>query len=332
MRPANVAVSHLITRGPSQAGSAKPSAVLAAAPPPAPQKIPRPPVAMTRPNPPRHPVAPAAAEFAGKDRQFVTALARGLDILRAFQPGEGMLGNQEIAHRSGLPKPTVARLTHTLTELGYLTYVKRFRKYELGASVLALGYAALSSMDVREVARPLMLAMAQANNCSTALGGRDRHSMIYLESTRSPAAVGIAYDVGSRISIATSAMGRAWLAAQPEDERGKLIDSIRRRWRSDWAPVKIGIERAIREVSERGFCLSWGEWSPEIAAVGAPLRGPDGVPLYGINAATPIYQANRERIENELGPRLVKLARDVRNGLAARPSPGEAPRRPMRAA
>ena len=45
----------------------------------------------------------------GKDRQFVTALARGLDILRAFHAGEGMLGNQEIAHRTGLPKPTVAR-------------------------------------------------------------------------------------------------------------------------------------------------------------------------------------------------------------------------------
>src|ERR1051326_5132964 len=77
-----------------------------------------------------------------KDRQFVTALARGLDILRAFHAGEGMLGNQEIAHRTGLPKPTVARLTHTLTELGYLNYIRRFRKYELGASVLALGLPA----------------------------------------------------------------------------------------------------------------------------------------------------------------------------------------------
>ena len=46
----------------------------------------------------------------------------------------------------GTPKPTVARLTHTLTELGYLNYIRRFRKYELGASVLALGYAAISSM------------------------------------------------------------------------------------------------------------------------------------------------------------------------------------------
>ncbi|MFI5034112.1 MAG: IclR family transcriptional regulator, partial [Reyranellales bacterium] len=121
-----------------------------------------------------------------KDRQFVTALARGLDILRAFHAGEGMLGNQEIAHRTGLPKPTVARLTHTLTELGYLNYIRRFRKYELGASVLALGYAAISSMDVRRASRQPLETLAHALNASTALGGRDRHSMIYLEACRGP--------------------------------------------------------------------------------------------------------------------------------------------------
>src|SRR5262249_56260790 len=89
----------------------------------------------------------------GKDRQFVTALARGLDILRAFHAGEGMLGNQEIAHRTGLPKPTVARLTHTLTELGYLNYIRRFRKYELGASLLPLPYPPISSIDLRRPSR-----------------------------------------------------------------------------------------------------------------------------------------------------------------------------------
>ena len=103
-----------------------------------------------------------------KDRQFVTALARGLDILRAFHAGEGMLGNQEIAHRTGLPKPTVARLTHTLTELGYLNYIRRFRKYELGASVLALGYAAISSMDVRRASRQPLETLAHSLNASTA--------------------------------------------------------------------------------------------------------------------------------------------------------------------
>src|SRR5882757_3523955 len=56
------------------------------------------------------------------DRQFVMALARGLDVLGAFRRGEPRLGNQELAERTGLPKPTISRITHTLTQLGYLNY------------------------------------------------------------------------------------------------------------------------------------------------------------------------------------------------------------------
>ena len=75
-----------------------------------------------------------------KDRQFVTALARGLEVLRCFRAENPILGNQEIAQKTGLPKPTVSRLTFTLTELGYLRYSKNLRKYQLGTAVLALGY------------------------------------------------------------------------------------------------------------------------------------------------------------------------------------------------
>ena len=207
-----------------------------------------------------------------KDRQFVTALARGLDILRAFHAGEGMLGNQEIAHRTGLPKPTVARLTHTLTELGYLNYIRRFRKYELGASVLALGYAAISSMDVRRASRAPLEQLAHALNASTALGGRDRHSMIYLEACRGPSVVAITHDVGTRVPMASTAMGRAYLFSLPDVDRNKHIDAIRRRWRDDWTKVKTGLERSFKELADRGFCVTWGEWLPELCGVGVPLR------------------------------------------------------------
>jgi len=267
-----------------------------------------------------------------KDRQFVTALARGLDILRAFHAGEGMLGNQEIAHRTGLPKPTVARLTHTLTELGYLNYIRRFRKYELGASVLALGYAAISSMDVRRASRGPLEALAHGLNASTALGGRDRHSMIYLEACRGPSVVAITHDVGTRVPMASTAMGRAYLFSLPDADRNKQIDAIRRRWRDDWTKVKTGMERSFKELADHGFCVTWGEWLPELCGVGAPLRNTDGTAAYALNASAPIYQISRDRLEADWGPRLVKVARDVRTAMAAQPSASQAPTVPTRAA
>jgi hypothetical protein len=75
------------------------------------------------------------------DRQFVTSLARGLEVLRAFNPENGSLGNQELAQRTGLPKATVSRLTHTLTTLGYLDYDPRLARIMIAPAVLSLGHA-----------------------------------------------------------------------------------------------------------------------------------------------------------------------------------------------
>ena len=94
------------------------------------------------------------AKKVATDRSFVVALSRGLDVLRAFRPNDGLLGNQEIAARTNLPKPTVSRLTYTLTKLGYLTPVPRFEKYQLAPSAMSLGYAALTNLGVRHLSEP----------------------------------------------------------------------------------------------------------------------------------------------------------------------------------
>ncbi|HEX7055108.1 MAG TPA: helix-turn-helix domain-containing protein, partial [Burkholderiales bacterium] len=94
------------------------------------------------------------------DRQFATTLARGLEVLRCFTPLEPLLGNKEISVRTGLPKPTVSRLTYTLTKLGYLRHNMRLGKYQLGSAVLSIGYPLLASMNVRQAARPLMKELA----------------------------------------------------------------------------------------------------------------------------------------------------------------------------
>ena len=104
-------------------------------------------------------VAPAS-EPAHREREsdpnFVTALARGLELLRCFRTGEAMLGNQDFVRRTGFPKATVSRLAGTLVQLGYLRYDDSLGKYALDAGVLALGFSYLSASDVVALARPVL--------------------------------------------------------------------------------------------------------------------------------------------------------------------------------
>jgi DNA-binding IclR family transcriptional regulator len=249
------------------------------------------------------------------DRQFVTALARGLELLRCFRDGQRHLGNGDLARRSGIPKPTVSRLTHTLTTLGYLDYSEETGKYALGAGVLALGYSLLSSIDVRQLARAPMQALADEARGTVAIGTRDRLSMVFVETCRSDAPVALSLDVGSRIPLPSTAMGRAYLCALSAGERAGLLDRIQERDPLHWPRLDAGIAQALQCYEDKGYCLSIGEWERDVNSVAVPLRGPLGGPTLVINCGGPAFRMSREVLENDIAPRLTALAHQLEGSL-----------------
>lgn len=247
-----------------------------------------------------------------QDRQFVTALARGLEVLRCFKPRDRHLGNQDIAERTGLPKPTVSRLTHTLTRMGYLYHDEKLGKYQLGTGVLSLGFSLLTNMDVLKVARPLMQELADYSHTVVSVGTRDRHGMTYLDGRHSTSAtVSLRREPGTRVPIATTAMGRALLCGLPQHEREKLMDNIRRRDPAGWPKHKAGIEQALRDYHERGFCLSIGDWRSDVNAVGVPMLPIAGSRLLAFNCAAPSFVLRQHMLEDDIGPRLINLVRTI---------------------
>jgi len=252
------------------------------------------------------------------DRKFITALARGLEVLRAFTPTEGLLGNGELAERTGLPKPTVSRLTYTLTKLGYLAHVERLAKYQLAPAALALGYTALANIRIRQLARTYMQELADYAGAVVALGTRDRLDLIYLELARSKHGAMLRLMQGSRLPIVSTAMGRALIAGMPEDERNWLLSYIKRQEGKNWPKVKANIERAIKDYEARGFVLSLGDWERDINAVGVPLIAPDGSGVFAFNCGAPGFHFTRERLESDIGPRLVNMMRNVEVALSGR--------------
>ncbi|MBR1222134.1 IclR family transcriptional regulator [Bradyrhizobium sp. U87765 SZCCT0131] len=259
------------------------------------------------------------AKKSATDRNFVVALSRGLDVLRAFRPNDGLLGNQEIAARTNLPKPTVSRLTYTLTRLGYLTQVPRFEKYQLTPAAMALGYAALANLGIRHMSDPFRDKLMRETGGAVAIGARDRLSMIYFGQSRSDLTVGVLLDVGSRVPIATTAMGRAYLLALPDDERTALMQEIRENVGNRWSKVREGIERAGEMIAKHGFAISAGEWHSDIHAAGVALRLNDGTGPYAFNCGAPAFKFSEDRLINDIGPRLVAMVQNIEKAMTGRP-------------
>jgi len=255
------------------------------------------------------------------DRSFVVALSRGLEVLRAFGPNDGLLGNQELAARTKLPKPTISRLTYTLTKLGYLTQVPRFEKYQLAPAAMSLGYAALANLGVRHLWQPFRDEVMQQTGGAVAVGARDRLSMIYVGQARSSLTVGVQLDVGSKIPIATTAMGRAYLCALQGEERAVLLRELREYYGSRWPRIKEGIERSEEMVARRGFAISVGEWQDDVHAAGVALTLNDGTGPYAFNCGAPAFRFTEDRLINDIGPRLVAMVRKIEAALGGVAAP-----------
>ena len=249
------------------------------------------------------------------DRQFATTLARGLEVLRCFTPVEPMLGNKEISVRTGLPKPTVSRLTYTLTKLGYLRHNMRLGKYQLGSAVLSISYPLLASMNLRQAARPHMKELADYAKGSVSMGIRDRLNMVYIESSRNGNAVMTLPDIGTSVPIAQACIGRAFLAACTPPEREAILNQMKVKEPEQHRKYRPQMDKAIEDIRMRGFCVSYGELRREIHSVGVPMRRTVDGEIVSFNCSVPSFVLKKGQLEEDLGPRLVAMVRNIEAGL-----------------
>ena len=243
----------------------------------------------------------------GLDRKFITALARGLEVLRAFQSCIGPMSNKDLSQATGVPKPTITRLTYTLMKLGYLRQTGRNGKYELGPGVLSLGYPLLSGSRIRHVAHDHMAELAKIGGCTVALAARDQLSMVFIDEYCGNSSTTLRVDVGARIEMANSAIGRAYLAGVPEAQRQQLFSQLKEIYKDDWRELEPRIQDAIRQVRERGFCLVDREWRKSTRTVAAPLVSADGNTIMAMSCGGPTFSVSLESLEQDLGPRLVHI-------------------------
>jgi DNA-binding IclR family transcriptional regulator len=241
------------------------------------------------------------------------SLERGIEILRAFRPGADLLGNGELAERTGLSRATVSRLAQTLVDCGMLERDRRRRAYRLAAPVLSLAHAMRSGSPVLAVAAPLIRREAEKRKINVGLAVADRDEMVYLESVRYSRRVSWRNVVaGQRIPIELTSLGRAWLAAVSQETRRALLDRFRANRRRDGLELSREIADAIESVHRDGFC--WASWQPQVVALSTPIAVPDH-PVYVLNMSVTGHSAPEEVIERLRGPLLV-LAQRLREAIA----------------
>lgn len=268
--------------------------------------------------------AGVTAEANPGDRQFVTALARGLEILRCFGARRPELGTTEIAELTGLPQPTVWRLCYTLIKAGYLAPSPTRDKLRIGVGVLSLGYEAIGAIDIGDLAQREMQVVADDFHSAVSLATPDRLDMVIVKRAQSNSRLVVNLHVGSRLPIAASSSGWAYLAVLPAPQRAQLLHKLEAHYgRREWSGLWRKARAAIENFHKTGYVLSDGAYDPEINAVAIPVQPEDGAQIFTLVCGAPASMVPVKAFRTEIAPRLIRVGEIIRAALSHSAAAGQ---------
>jgi len=245
------------------------------------------------------------------DRRFAQTLARGIQVLKAFKSSDGPLGNQELSERTGIPKPTISRLTFTLSELGFLEHLLMFEKYRLGPAAIALGSVANETIPFIESASKLMQPLSNEVGALVSLTMRDGDQMLLTHCWRPTNLPSIWLNVGSRLPMASTSTGLAYLASLDSKKALPLIEKISKEPDVDHKKLLAAIKDSRNSLISCGYVQSIGGWNSSINAVSVPFRSSSFTEPLVFMCGAPAATMTEKVIAETIGPKLAERVRQL---------------------
>ncbi len=261
-----------------------------------------------QPHPAESPAAPAAE---AADPNFMTSLARGLLVIRAFTEQQPRLSIAEVARLSGLPRAAARRCLLTLEKLGYAG--SDGRSFFLRPKILALGYAFLSSTSLPGAIQPFLERVSEQLHESCSAGVLDEDEVVYIARAATKRIMSVGLSVGSRLPAFWTSMGRVLLAHLPPAELQRRLGALQPRVFTDKTVTdKAQLARVLEQVRQRGYCIVDQELEIGLRSVSVPVVNTSGQVVAAMNCGLQAQRVSRRELESRVLPVLQATAQELR--------------------
>lgn len=251
------------------------------------------------------------------DPDFIEAIARGLDVIKAFGPGRPVMTLSEVAAATGLARPTVRRILVTLETLGYVRPATG--GFVLTPRVLDLGLAYVESMGLWDVARPHLERLVARTHQSSSIAQLDGSDIVYVARVAVPKIIALAVHIGTRFPAPATSLGKVLLAGLEPDALDKaLAEPSRAGVAPRWQPDRAELETVLREVRAQGWALTDEQLASGIRSVAAPVRDGSGRVVAAVNVTVHAAETPVERLRDEYLPMLLDTAGRISADFALR--------------
>jgi IclR family pca regulon transcriptional regulator len=244
------------------------------------------------------------------DPNFMTSLARGLAVVRAFSDLRGPQTIAQISHKTGIPRAAVRRCLHTLKQLGYVD--AELNNFSLRPKVLTLGYSCLSSTPLSVSAQPCLDRISGEVHESASLAVLDEGEVLYVARSAASRVMSVALNTGSRLPAYCTSLGRVMLARLPQGELDTYLARIKLKPMTKHTIVSHPkLRAALAEVRENGFAINDEELELGLRSIAVPVRGASGKVLAALNCSAPAARVGTAQLVSDFLPALLGGAREL---------------------
>lgn len=214
---------------------------------------------------------------------FVLSLARGLQVIEAFQGERDGLTVSAVAARTRLSRAAVRRLLITLEMLGFAE--RMGPTFRLTSRVLRLGFSFVSSNLLAGLAGPVLEQLSARIHESCSVSILEGDQVVYVARSAARRVMTIDLGIGSRLPAYSTSMGRVLLAALPEDERDRYLAATEFR---ALTPKTVTDRKALRGVLQRvradGYALVDEELELGLRSIAVPITARSGRVIAAMNS------------------------------------------------
>lgn len=243
-------------------------------------------------------------------RDFVIALARGIEVLGACGRSDGGVTLAEAARLTGLSRATVRRSLLTLAAMGYVA--ADGRRFALTPKVLTLAGGNLRTMPLPRRAQPVLDRISQQLGESCSLATLDGDQIIYVARAETRRIISVDLTVGSRLPASCTSMGRVLLAGLPQEELSRRLAGLKLEPLTQHTVTQpAALLALLTQVREQGFCLVDQELELGLRSLAVPVRDAAGAVSAAINVSTQVARVDEAHLRTVILPVLRAAARDL---------------------
>lgn len=255
------------------------------------------------------------------DGETVQAVTRALVLLEILAREDRAISLSELAKKAQLKPATTHRLLTTMMNRGFIEQDPVSSHYRLGIKTFEIGNAALNVNDLRTISRPFLKSLAQQTNETTNLAILDGAEVVYIDQLESTNIVIVKMfaRVGSRGPAYCTGTGKILLADLPEEELKKRLAQVEFIKFTEHTITDIDeLIKALNQIRKQGYALDFSERDEGVICIAAPIRNFEKRVQAAISVSAPAQRMDRERIETEILPLLLKAAQQISERLGFR--------------